>query len=271
MPAKIQLTQDVINKMIDMRVKQKMSFTKIGQAFNVSAQTVTRRLQNLLGDELANMTLKLSYDKYFFHNIDTPQKAYWLGFITADGYVNEDRNFLQIHLQWSDRDHLEKLREAVQAEEQIQIKCEQYCITKNKIATLVLQGKELIEGLVMHGVRQNKSTKEEPPIGVPNNLMADYLRGLWDGDGGIDEKKINICSSYKMCEWILNFFIKHFDIPKMKILFHTNTYRLYICKYRYKILEYMYYPCLSKDIVLTRKYKKAKILLLRNKKTNKPS
>lgn len=271
MPTKIKLTQDILDKMVKMRVEQKMSFMKIGQILNLSAQTVTRNLQDLLGNDLEKTSTIQVYDRYFFYDIDTPEKAYWLGFITADGYVNEDRNFLQFHLQWSDKEHLEKFKRAIQAEDRIQVKSEKHCITGNKIATLAIQGKEFVKGLVLHGVRQRKSTREEPPIGVPDELMADYLRGLWDGDGNINSKKINICSSYKMCNWILNFFMKLFDMPKMKIFFHFNTYRLYICKCRYKILEYMYYPCVNKEIVLTRKYQQAKILLLRHAKANKPS
>lgn len=94
MPAKIQLTQEMIDSMINMRVNKHMSFTKIGEMFSVSAQTVTRTLQECLGKELENTTVRLIYDRYFFHVIDTAEKAYWLGFVTADGYVNERRNFL---------------------------------------------------------------------------------------------------------------------------------------------------------------------------------
>ena len=35
----------------------------------------------------------IDYNRHIFDNIDSEEKAYWLGFIVADGYLN-----LNIHL-----------------------------------------------------------------------------------------------------------------------------------------------------------------------------
>src|SRR6202012_252825 len=56
-------------------------------------------------------------DDYFFDVIDTEAKAYWLGFITADGCVRAgvisngwQRHGLSVKLKASDSGHLEKLK-----------------------------------------------------------------------------------------------------------------------------------------------------------------
>lgn len=53
---------------------------------------------------------KYTYNSNYFNVIDTPEKAYWLGFIAADGCVsiNSKTNSgeLTIKLQISDNDHL---------------------------------------------------------------------------------------------------------------------------------------------------------------------
>lgn len=51
------------------------------------------------------------YNKEYFKQIDTPEKAYWLGFIAADGNVRKDLLKLRIELNIRDYHHLEKFRE----------------------------------------------------------------------------------------------------------------------------------------------------------------
>ena len=56
---------------------------------------------------------KYEFDFNYFENIDTEEKAYWLGFLYADGCVTP--NTVRVELQASDKKHIEKFREAVQA------------------------------------------------------------------------------------------------------------------------------------------------------------
>ena len=264
MPAKIELTEEQLKEMVRLRTKERMNYSQIARIMGVSQQTVKRRLTDKLGVD--DVPLKYQYDRYFFHNIDTKEKAYWLGFITADGYVNEDRNLLQIHLQWPDREHLEKFKRALQAESRIQVKQEIHSITGNPIATLVLNGKEVVEGLVKQGVRQVKSGIELPPENIPEEFIPDYIRGLWDGNGHIDYKKIDLRSSYKMCSWVQDILVQKCGVSKTVIGFDSNIYRLFCCKNRINVLKYLYYPCVNKNICLNRKYKQAKVLMLRDLK-----
>ena len=57
------------------------------------------------------------FDKHFFDVIDTEEKAYWLGFIYADGYVT--KTVFGIKLKDSDTCHLEKLKSALKSEHSI--------------------------------------------------------------------------------------------------------------------------------------------------------
>jgi hypothetical protein len=50
----------------------------------------------------------IEYNRHIFDVIDTPEKAYWLGFIIADGYLNDNKNMLRIKLGNKDKCHLEK-------------------------------------------------------------------------------------------------------------------------------------------------------------------
>ena len=52
------------------------------------------------------------FNKQYFKSINDSNKAYWLGFIYADGYITYS-NELGIELQYSDKEHLEKLNELI--------------------------------------------------------------------------------------------------------------------------------------------------------------
>ena len=60
------------------------------------------------------------FDEFFFDKIDTGEKAYWLGFIYADGYL-DNRNGVGIELDVKDKNHLEKFKKALQAELNVKI------------------------------------------------------------------------------------------------------------------------------------------------------
>jgi DNA invertase Pin-like site-specific DNA recombinase len=57
---------------------------------------------------------RYSCDHSFFDEIDTEAKAYWLGFIAADGCVT-DKNVLSISLSSRDHDHLLRFKADIQA------------------------------------------------------------------------------------------------------------------------------------------------------------
>ena len=48
----------------------------------------------------------VNYNRHIFDNIDNEEKAYWLGFIVADGYLNLDKHMLRIKLGNKDKQHL---------------------------------------------------------------------------------------------------------------------------------------------------------------------
>ena len=53
----------------------------------------------------------IKINKNFFNKIDTEEKAYFLGFLYADGYNNTDRNSVALSLKEDDKEILEKYSE----------------------------------------------------------------------------------------------------------------------------------------------------------------
>lgn len=119
----------------------------------------------------------------FFYEIDTEGKAYWLGFIAADGCVVERTKALSIGLQGRDREHLARLLRALDGDHKIYARRDrlgrEYCV-------LYIASPEIAGDLCKHELRPRKTEILGWPSTstVPSALLRHYLRGLMDGDGG---------------------------------------------------------------------------------------
>lgn len=111
-----------------------------------------------------------------FDTIDSEEKAYWLGFIYADGYVSSKRNYFEITLKSADSDHLEKLRHFLGVSNKVSIK-------DNK-CRLSVGDKRFRESLMSQGVVPRKSLTLKYPETL-NGFDIPFIRGYFDGDGSV--------------------------------------------------------------------------------------
>lgn len=129
-------------------------------------------------------------DQAFFDVIDTEAKAYWLGFITADGCIQSglagangwQRHMLSVKLKASDAGHLEKLKADLAAENPV-LPVPQRTSGK-PAAEIAVSSRHLVDSLIRLGVTPRKSLTIQPWDG-PSGLMRHYWRGMFDGDGTI--------------------------------------------------------------------------------------
>jgi hypothetical protein len=115
--------------------------------------------------------------------IDTEAKAYWLGFLAADGC--NTNGCLKVSLSSRDRDHLARLRATLQSGHPIS---ERAIGGYNRRGTtlassLTIKSASLTAGLAAHGVVPRKTFVLEWPAFLPPALLRHYLRGYSDGDG----------------------------------------------------------------------------------------
>jgi len=144
----------------------------------------------------------------FFTKIDTEEKAYWLGFIYADGYITKRGNYVGLALAQRDKSHLEKLVRTLQTDYTIK----EYKVTNgygkgNTFCRLILCSEIMKTDLVSKGVLINKSLKLIFPSFqiVPVELIRHFIRGYFDGDGSLSHYgpnnknhfTIKICGTYE--------------------------------------------------------------------------
>ena len=122
------------------------------------------------------------FDEHKFEKIDTEEKAYWLGFLDADGCIHNGRNYdygIELGLQEQDYSHLVKFKDFIEKDNKIcyreKINSYRYQF-KNKT-----MNKDLINlGCVPHKSLILKFPDEDQ---VPDNFLIPFIRGYFDGDG----------------------------------------------------------------------------------------
>jgi len=126
-------------------------------------------------------SLRYSVNESFFDDIDSEDKAYWLGFLAADGY--QTGTVVGCSLSLKDKRHLMVLKETLNATHPVKV----YTQTSgykpgSKYCRLIITSPKLCAGLEKHGVVKNKTHKLEFP-NLPSHLERHYIRGYFDGDG----------------------------------------------------------------------------------------
>ena len=135
---------------------------------------------------------KYSVNANYFKKIDDEHKAYWLGFIYADGCVfhgsSPNSYRIQINQKASAEYHLKALLKDIKSDYPIYHK---KVTVKGKIyktIALHIDNTDMALDLVHHGIVPRKTYCDTIPC-VPENLLSHFFRGFFDGDGCISCKK----------------------------------------------------------------------------------
>lgn len=129
-------------------------------------------------------------DEYYFDNIDSPEKAYYLGLLYADGYHNVRHNTVTITLQENDSAILQSLNDAIKNTRPLRFveKKKENAKWKNCYQFNVISS-HMSEMLEQHGLVQAKSLTLNFPNWLDKSLYSHFIRGYFDGDGHISKGK----------------------------------------------------------------------------------
>lgn len=222
----------------------------------------------VLTDKQRNKRKIYTVNENYFSIIDSEDKAYWLGFIYADGYITSASDKIGITLSYEDKEHLELFSKCISSTYPIKeyIQYSGFSVG-NKFCRILISSRKMKQDLKDKGVSENKTTIIKFPSEkqVPRNLLNHFIRGYLDGDGSItthsktkNNKKnysIKICGT---CEFIEGF-KKTFGLSIKKEQRYgdrnVNNYSLTIAgnKQVLKILNSIYK---NSNFYLKRKYNK---------------
>ncbi|KKN22665.1 hypothetical protein LCGC14_0912750 [marine sediment metagenome] len=250
----------------------KLSSVKIAKICSVTKTTIFRwmrrhdipRRNKIDVDNLREGTRKYLLNENIFKECDTAEKAYWIGFIMADGNIShrdDEKHYrLKIRLQKRDKNHIEKFLKFLSSN--VPIKETNYN-NNPPTAGVEINGKKLVNTLEQYGIVPRKTGKEQIK-NIPEQYYPDFIRGYFDGDGCLALSKryrkrnslafFLACASQKFLQEVQDILLKECNLTKTKIIQQNNCYSL-----RYggnlQVPRIFNYLLQNSDVQLERKYK----------------
>ena len=252
---KIQWTKEQEQYILDQYINSNVSMAKLGRDFSCDVDAIKRVLRE---NEVHIKSRQERYtrDSNFFRDINTQEKAYWLGFFYADGCVASATatHPTLIELSSKDSEHLEKFKKAIKAVNHKVSKsygngCEFYQFN--------IQDTQLHNDLIAHGCIPQKSKLLTSLPNIPNKFLGDFLRGYFDGDGSLSYDKSRDVYRISFVSGSLAFMKdlrKTLEVERLAIS-NSEVYYLSIVARQdvHRILDMMYVNS-NEQIQLNRKY-----------------
>ena len=208
------------------------------------------------------MNRKYNLNENYFERIKTPEQAYILGFIYADGYNNNES--LVITQSASRIDILEKIKICLNSESEIGLQ-------SNGLYIITFGSKLLCEDLTRYGATKAKSLTITFPNFLEEELIPHFIRGYFDGDGcvwdgkrklmtvkdknqlcGSREKivhnvKFTITGNFEFINKLQDHLVSNLGFNKTKLNFSKAKTTKHICTMEYsgrkqmkKLFDYIY-------------------------------
>lgn len=120
-----------------------------------------------------------NFNEDYFNIVDDEHKAYWIGFIYADGNLTKNR--LRIEVQSRDVEIINNIKSDLGSTNKIIASKNE---KKNNFAIGFCSNK-MAKDLNKYGVIENKTFKLKNTPNIPHHLIRHFIRGYFDGDGTV--------------------------------------------------------------------------------------
>lgn len=255
----------LIDERLPKLIQEGKTSKEISLLLGISKSAVYRRCKKL-NLNIPNHHNALKFNNTVFDNINTEDKAYWLGFLYADGNVHSNQNIISISLKKDDIEHLKKFKTFLNAKNNICISTAKISNKEYPVCKLSVCDKYFKETLINLGCVPKKSLILKFPslnIFEDKNLIYHFIRGYVDGDGCLTFSKngrleLSILGTKEFLEGICNIFPNKFaSIHKIKRL-KSNVYKIANCGKNADDVTYKLYS--NSTIYLNRKYERFAVL-----------
>lgn len=237
-----------------------LSQAELETLYNVSHGVIKRILVKNHVELRDNSHKKRSYsiDENYFDTIDTPNKAYILGLLYADGCNATKNRMVKLCLQARDAYILERIRDEMKSTHPIRIQHLHHAnINHQDSHEFVVVNKHLSNTLSNIGVVRAKSLVLTFPTWLDSLFISHFVRGYFDGDG-----HIRMCGSYveisgteNFCRGLMSVCCERGIKTNVRRLPSKSgmVWSLYICNRQNALafLEFIYHDA---ELFLTRKY-----------------
>ena len=191
-----------------------------------------------------------------FDSIDNEEKAYWLGFLFADGYISRDFRS-ELSLQKGDKNHLVKFSNFLD--------CKRPVAEDHFRCRTSFGNKHFVTTLINLGCVPNKSLVIKFPQ-IPIELYKHFIRGYFDGDGSITisekgdlffNQAILASGSKDFMDSFLIIYKNYVNSEYEQNVYKSKSSNIYILtfkgKFFYNLMDWLYK---DSTIYLDRKYRR---------------
>lgn len=252
------IQEDILN--IIKRYKSGESLQKIGTDYHCDPSKISCILKDnnihILDSSECHRIYTLNEN--YFDVIDTPNKAYILGLLYADGNRDGSSNTISICLQERDRDILDKINTEINSNCPLKYIDYSHRTDQNRVNQwkLSIHNKHLATSLYKYGLVPCKEFKTTFPKQIDRILWKDFIRGYMDGDGCImsTECRWQITGNKPLLLFMKDYIEKTLNIHVQEY-YHRNhiTYNIRVAGRNQvkKLLDFLYQDA---ELYLERKY-----------------
>jgi hypothetical protein len=241
-----------------------ISLTQLSKKYSIGRCKITTFIKKQ-GVIIENKQNEVKFNQFIFDDIDTEEKAYWLGFIFADGCIRDSGEF-EISLNAKDKGHLYKFNKfAGHIKDNVKVSIAHCGGVEFERCRWQVKNSHLRDSLIAKGCIPRKSLVLKFPdikIFKSEDLIKHFIRGYFDGDGSLSYHKylksvspnLSIIGTKEFLDEIL----KHLKITSPLILkdkrHKNNTFTYQANKEdTIKIINFLYKDA---TIYLDRKFKR---------------
>jgi len=191
---------------------------------------------------------KYSLDINYFQSINSHEKAYWYGFLWADGCVQKNK-VISLCINKRDKETLLNFRRAIGSNHPLKE------IYKTGCLQVAFRCAIMYNDLYKLNIIPRKSYSNLMPL-IVDQLFSSFLLGIFDGDGHLQKNSLQITNTKETCDFI-NKKLLQFKLIDTSRITGTGSYasRLYIYRQRVinNLFKYMYQKL---SCFMKRKYKR---------------
>ena len=189
------MTKKLTRSIIKEYLKGK-TLTEVGSKFGIHFSYISQILQrnNIKTRSLSESHITKKCDQSFWERIDCEAKAYFLGFLYADGAITH--NSFKLTLQNKDRYMVLKFKKVLQSNHKT--------IEDRDNLRFGISNQKMYKDLLNLGCSERKSLTLRFPTEaqVPLKYLHHFIRGYFDGDGCV---KYSIDKKYGYIFWHMEF------------------------------------------------------------------
>lgn len=224
--------------------QQGQTVKQIAKTLRISYRAVYRRIQKAGLKRSTDPRTEpfhtiYSVNEKYFEIVDTPEKAYWLGFFYADGCVQ--KKSITVSAATKDKEHMEQFKKDIGYTGPIHFSSSTEHVFNGRVVRgtgmyiVCINRKKLAQDLTKLGCVPAKSliltfpTKEQ----VPSYLIHHFIRGVFDGDGCIYRGKykhrnrydVSFSGAKHLLAGIQDYFLTR-GVNRVTVLAQQNIYKL---------------------------------------------